>query len=355
MIRYTKGNLLDADVEALVNTVNTVGVMGKGIALMFKEAFPENYKAYREACRNGDVRIGRMFVTRRQELLGPKWIINFPTKEHWRGASRIEWVRAGLEDLRRVIEEEGIRSVAIPPLGCGNGKLDWSIVRSEIENSLAQLKGVEVVAYEPTSTYRNVVKRTGVEKLTPARALIAEMIRRYGVLGMSCSILEAQKIAWFLERTLERQESDNPLKLRFTANKYGPYSDRLRHLLNSLDGSYLHCEKRLADAGPMDTIWFDDDKRDYVQAYLRGPDGAPYCRVLEVASELIEGFETPYGLELLATVDWLLEQGCEPDIDAVREGLDNWPNGRSSADRKNRLFDDRVLGLALERLCPAST
>src|SRR5688572_6015506 len=120
MIRFTQGNLLDARVDAVVNTVNTVGVMGKGIALMFKERFPENFKAYETACNAGEVVIGRMFVSPGVELDGPRWIINFPTKKHWRHPTKIDWIRSGLESLKHVIREKNIKSIAIPPLGCGN-------------------------------------------------------------------------------------------------------------------------------------------------------------------------------------------------------------------------------------------
>ena len=148
MMRFTQGNLLDAPVDAVVNTVNTVGVMGKGIALMFKERYPENYKAYAAACKAGEVAVGRMFVTPGVELNGPRWIINFPTKQDWRRPSRLEWVVSGLEDLKEVIREKSIRSIAIPPLGCGNGGLDWRVVRPVVEASLGELVGVEVVIYE---------------------------------------------------------------------------------------------------------------------------------------------------------------------------------------------------------------
>ncbi len=158
MIRYTRGNLLEADAEALVNTVNTVGVMGKGLALMFKEAFPENRRLYEAACKRGEVRVGRMFITERSGLLGPRWIINFPTKEHWRHRSREEWIEHGLADVRRIIEEKGIRSVAVPPLGCGNGGLEWPVVRPLIESALGGLEGVEVLVYEPTRRYQAVVR-----------------------------------------------------------------------------------------------------------------------------------------------------------------------------------------------------
>lgn len=166
MIRFTTGNLLDAQTDAVVNTVNTVGVMGKGIALMFKEAFPANFREYAAACERGEVRTGRMFVTERPAIVGPpRWIINFPTKENWRAKSRIEWVVDGLSDLVKVIREKDIRSIAVPPLGCGNGGLDWNDVRPLIEQRLAGLEDVDVVVYEPTKEYPNVAKRADVAKL----------------------------------------------------------------------------------------------------------------------------------------------------------------------------------------------
>jgi O-acetyl-ADP-ribose deacetylase (regulator of RNase III) len=350
MIRYTEGNLLEADVEALVNTVNTVGVMGKGIALMFKEAFPENRRLYEAACKRGELRVGRMFVTQRPGLVGPRWIINFPTKEHWRGQSREQWIREGLADLRRVVEENRIRSIALPPLGCGNGGLEWSAVRTLIEGALRDLESVDVVVYEPSRRYQNVAKRTGVEKLTPARALIAELVRRYWILGFECSMLEIHKLAWFLERELTALGIDNPLDLRFAADRYGPYADRLRHLLESLDGSYLRSEVRVADAKPTDVIAFDDTKKDRVAAYLR-TEAADYLPALEQTTRRIEGFESPLGMELLATVDWLLaREGRRPQLDDIKAGLAAWPGGQAARDRKLRILDDRLLGLALQRL-----
>jgi O-acetyl-ADP-ribose deacetylase (regulator of RNase III) len=153
MIRFASGNLLDSDAEALVNAVNTVGVMGKGIALMFKKAFPDNYRAYRVACNEGKVNVGHMFVYERAAAGSPRWIINFPTKMHWRNPSRLEWIREGLQDLRRVARKHEIRSIAIPPLGAGLGGLDWNDVRREIEQAFSDFDGVDVIVYEPTDTY----------------------------------------------------------------------------------------------------------------------------------------------------------------------------------------------------------
>jgi O-acetyl-ADP-ribose deacetylase (regulator of RNase III) len=351
MLTFRQGNLLQAPVEALVNTVNTVGVMGKGIALMFKEAFPANFRAYEEACKRKEVRIGKMFVTENLALEGPHWLINFPSKKHWRQPSKLEWIVEGLQDLRRVIEEKKITSIALPPLGCGNGGLDWNEVRPEIEKALRPLESVDVVVFEPTEKYQNVAKPTGVSILTPARALVAEMARRYWVLGIECTYLEVQKLCWFLERTIQQLGIEDPLDLRFSADKYGPYSDRLWHLLNGLDGSYLHCDKRLSDAGPSDMIWFDEDRRPYLEMYLKQSEQRPLQEVLDRTAALIDGFESPLGMELLATVDWLIQrEGCEASLPGIREGLARWPAGPDAAERKLRLFNDRLIGLALERL-----
>lgn len=351
MLHYTKGNLLEAEAEALVNTVNTVGVMGKGIALMFKDAFPENNKIYAKACKDKKVNVGHMFVTQRSDMLGPKWIVNFPTKKHWRQPTKIEWVSSGLKDLVQFIHDNKVKSIAIPPLGSGNGGLEWTDVRNLIEVSLADLHDVDILVYEPTPRYQNVAKRKGVQKLTPARALIAELVRQYWVLGIECTLLEIQKLAWFLERNIEQFASDNPLNLQFEANKFGPYANRLDHLLDALDGSYLHCDKRIADAGPTDIIRFEDSKKDHVQSYLKSSIAKPYVKALESTSALIDGFESPLGLELLATVDWLIvKEDCAANLESVKCCLKNWPGGAESAKRKQKLFDDRLLSLALDRL-----
>ena len=351
MIRWTQGNLLEADVEAVVNTVNTKGIMGKGIALMFKERFPGNFEAYARACKNEEVRIGKMLVTESKELFGPKWIINFPTKTHWRVKTRLEWVEHGLRDLVRVINEKKIRSIAVPPLGCGNGGLDWSDVRPLIAGALASIEGLDTILYEPTTKYQNVAKRKGVDKLTPARALVAEMVRRYCLLGIECSVLEVQKLAWFLERGVWHLQVEDPLDFQFTANRYGPYSHKLNKLLDGLDGSYLGCEKRLADAGPYDRIWFNESKKDRVSAYFASDEGKSYQGVLGWASTIIDGFESPLGMELLATVDWLVQkQGVEPTIHGVQQGLRKWEGGPDAGRRKLKILDERLISIALDQL-----
>jgi len=351
MINYTKGNLLDSKTEALVNTVNEVGVMGKGIALMFKDAFPENYKQYVAACKKGEVKVGHVFATRNDDLLGSKWIINFPTKKDWRNASQLEWIHGGLADLVRFIKENNIHSIAIPPLGCGNGGLDWPQVKKEIENSLSAIKGLETTVYIPTDEYMNAPKASGVNILNPARALIAELIRRYSLPGIACTHLEIQKLVFFLQEKIKEANLNNPFNLEFKAYIYGPYSPNLKHLLTSLDGSFLHCRKRLSDAKPSEPIMFDYARKDELEAYLQTKAFEPYNEVLETTTKMIDGFESPFGMELLSTVYWLLRfDKVQPTLDSVRKGLSTWGGNPSFAQRKQKLFDDKTLNLALDHL-----
>ena len=357
MIRYTQGNLLEADADALINTVNTVGVSGKGIALMFKERFPGNFRAYQIASKAGQLSPGGLFITERQDMLRPRFIINFATKQHWRHPSRLDWISQGLATLRNEIQARRIRSVAIPPLGAGNGGLDWGDVRPLIEEALAGLD-CEVTVYQPTGAYQNVVKRNGVEKLTPARALMAEMIRRYEVLGFDCSILEAQKLAWFLSNSITELSLPNPIEDAFTAQRYGPYSDPVRHLLDSLDGSYLTCERRIADARPFDPIRFRHDRQQTIAAYLTSPGSIPYRPALDAASEVVDGFQSPHGLEVLATVDWLHRRsGVALEGGAMMAAIASWPGPQGAAARKARAFTRHHVQAGvdhLRRLQPAA-
>ena len=229
--------------------------------------------------------------------------------------------------------------MAIPPLGCGNGGLEWSQVRREIELALSDLEGVTVLVFAPTSDYQNTAKREGLETLTPARSLVAELVRRYSVLGLDCTNLEVQKLAWFMQRVISKRGLPDPLDLNYTAHKFGPYADNLRHLLNGLDGSYLHCEKRLSDAGPLDLVWFDDSRRSTVAAFRATDECQPYRDALEETAGIIDGFESPLGMELLATVDWIAgKMRCELSLPAVKEGLNNWPGGADAALTSDRRF-----------------
>ena len=204
--------------------------------------------------------------------------------------------------------------------------------------------------YEPTKRYYNVAKRRRVKHLTVPRALITELIRRYCWISTDCTILEAQKLGWFIDRGLNDLSHDNPMKLDFEAQYHGPYSHRLTRLLESLDGSYLRCSKRLPDATPGEFIWFDKKRSEELANYILGMD-QHYRDALDWASEIIKGFESAYGLELLASTDWLIKaKGIEPTTEAIMGGLRAWPAGTQSSQRKAGLFDPEEVGTALEQL-----
>jgi hypothetical protein len=275
--------------------------------------------------------------------------VNFPTNQHWRNPAQMAWIQDGLQDLRAWLQAQQVSSIAIPPLGAGNGGLPWPEVKQAIETALGDLD-IDILLYEPSSQYQNVAKRGGVAELTPARALIAELVRRYWFLGMECSLLEIQKLAWFLARVIGRNPLGDPLQLQFKAHRYGPYANNLTHLLNAMDGSYLQSDKRIPDSKPFDVIWFNEAKKQELAVYLN-TEAKAFLPILEQTTALIDGFESPYGMELLATVDWLMaEEGCAPTVSALRDGLHRWPAGTLWGERKARLFDDRSLQIALTRL-----
>ncbi|NMH17579.1 Appr-1-p processing protein, partial [Tepidiphilus sp. B18-69] len=244
MIEFTSGDILKSEADALVNTVNCVGVMGRGIALQFKNAFPENFKAYEAACKREAVQPGRMFVFETGQLTPPRFIINFPTKRHWRGKSRIEDIEAGLVDLARVIREKGIHSIAIPPLGSGLGGLDWSEVRPRIERALEQLEDVHVLVFEPfgAPTTDKMAHVREVPTMTAGRAALVELIHRYlgGLLDPFVTLLEVHKLMYFM------QEAGEPLRLKYVKAPYGPYAENLRHVLRTVEG---HLIAGYADGG----------------------------------------------------------------------------------------------------------
>lgn len=298
-IKITQGDLLKQDeVDAIVNTVNCVGVMGKGIALQFKNKWPENFRAYAAACIAKEVRPGRMFVFDSGGLVKPNYIINFPTKDHWRGKSRIEFIHDGLQDLVATVTRLGVRSIAIPPLGCGNGGLDWSDVRPLIESVFARLPDVEVRLFEPSGSPgpKQMDVRTQRPRMTPGRAAILKVLDTYRALEYGLSRIEVQKLAYFL------QEAGEDLNLAFVKHNYGPYSEKLRHALNRMEGHFI-CGVGdgvvEAEIEPLaDALHEADD-------FLAEGSHADLARRVERVSRLIEGFQSPYGMELLATVHWV--------------------------------------------------
>jgi len=302
----TNGDLLDADVDALVNTVNTVGVMGKGIALQFKNAFPDNFKNYENACKRNKIVLGRMFVFELNRLFKPHWIVNFPTKDHWRSRSLIKYLAAGLDDLRIVIADLGISSIAIPPLGCGNGGLNWNEVRPLIEDKLQGL-AIDVHLYAPVGapSAADMTVSTPRPPLTAGKAAMLAMLDRYSRVALGASLIEVQKLMYFL------QEAGEPLHLQYQPMRYGPYADNLRHVLKAVEGHYLQGfgdgSARVPDAEPIRVLPGCADEA--IQQIKDKPTEQRVERVLRLA----RGFESAYGLELLATTHYV----------ATRDDLDD--------------------------------
>jgi O-acetyl-ADP-ribose deacetylase (regulator of RNase III) len=340
MIKRVKGNILEAKTEALVNTVNTVGVMGRGIALQFKQAFPENYKAYRKACERGEVQIGKMFIFDLGQLFKPRYIINFPTKKHWRQKSKMEYIEKGLKALVEEIKKLGIRSIAIPPLGCGLGGLNWREVYKRIESACGEIPNVEVIIYEPQDI--SMIKNTKVNTLPPrmtfGRAALLCLMNHYleAKLEFTITLLEIHKLMYFL------QEAGEPLKLKYVKGPYGPYAENLRHVLKRIEGHFITGFGDGAE-DPYKEIKYKQKALEKAEFFLKQKPDTLYG--VKRVKEMIEGFETPYGLELLSSVHWLASH--EKNATSVKEiirGIANWN------ERKQKLFRPEHIEVAWNRL-----
>lgn len=335
MIEFKTGDILKADAEALVNTVNCVGIMGRGVALQFKNEFPENFKAYAAACAREEVQPGKMFVFETRMLMNPKFIINFPTKRHWKGKSRMEDIDSGLKALVEVIRNFSIRSIAIPPLGSGLGGLDWTDVRPRIEAALRGVNDLNVIIFEPNSA-PVATRSRDVPAMSLGRAALVVLMHRYlgGLMDPFVTLLEIHKLMYFI------QEAGEPLRLQYAKAPYGPYAENLRHVLHAIEG---HLVAGYSDGGDApdkqielvpgalkDAELFLKDKKETVSRFDR-------------VGKLVEGFETPFGLELLATVHWVVtrEKAASPE-DAVSK-VYAW------SERKKR-FSPRQIGIAFETL-----
>lgn len=333
MIKSVTGNIFESQAEALINTVNTVGVMGKGIALQFKERFPNNYDAYRKACKDQKVVVGSMFVTAINQIDGPSWIINFPTKQHWKGSSKYEYIEEGLEDLVNVINELGIRSIAIPPLGAGHGGLQWAQVKQMILGKLSDLP-VDIELYEPSFQPKIETKKESVG-LTKARALILAMIKHYQVLGFETTHLEIQKLAYFLQRM-----GQSDLRLQYKKYNYGPFAFNLQHLLSHIEGSYLQGNTRIMDSRPLDSVQLIPEKISEIDSFIQDKTSEQDQKRLARVAELIEGFESPFGMELLSTVDWSFanEHGALDNNDVLIKAVRGWNERKSETMSKDMIL-----------------
>lgn len=335
MIEFKTGDILREDVEALVNTVNCVGIMGRGIALQFKNDFPENFKAYETACAREEVQPGKMFVFESRTLTNPKFIINFPTKRHWRGKSRMEDIESGLRALVEEIQTRGIRSIAIPPLGSGLGGLNWADVRRRIVAALEGLGDTQVIVFEPSSAPVATRSRE-VPNMTPGRAALVVLMHRYlgGLMDPFVTLLEVHKLMYFM------QEAGEPLRLQYAKAPYGPYAENLRHVLRAVEG---HLVSGYSDGGdaPDKQIELVPGAVKDAEAFLA--DKHETADRFDRVGKLVEGFETPFGLELLATVHWVASRESATSAEDATAKVYAWN------DRKKH-FSARQIGIAFEAL-----
>lgn len=325
-MKYIKDNLLDSKAQALVNTVNTMGIMGKGIALQFKERFPQNFKIYAAACKKGEVRIGQMFVVKENTLDGEKIIINFPTKKEWFKKSQYSYIEEGLIDLVRVIKEYNIQSIALPPLGSGNGGLDWEKVKKIMIAYLEPLQGIEIMVYEPNTAVKEILQKEEQKKdvkLTPGRAMLLYALFQYEKLGETASVFAANKLAYFL------QKSGEPLRLQFVPYTYGPYAQAIEKVLYALNGKYLTGMEQMS-AKPFEPLKLNQERYKEVGEYINTNLTSEQKRRLDNLFRIITGFESTLSLEILASVHYLLNESPGLTKEDLLHKIQSWNDRKKS-------------------------
>ncbi|RKN82853.1 type II toxin-antitoxin system antitoxin DNA ADP-ribosyl glycohydrolase DarG [Ulvibacterium marinum] len=337
MIQFKKGDIFESDATALVNTVNTVGIMGKGIALQFKKRFPNNYKVYREAWKNKELAIGKLLVVEDESLLkGKQYIINFPTKTTWKKPSEYEYIEKGLNELVKILPNYPIQSIAIPPLGSGNGGLNWNNVKEIIISKLNGLD-IEVTVYEPSTKIKEELKKERV-KLTEARAMLLFMLYQLVKNGEFVSEFSSEKICYFLQKF----GAEKYFRLKYQPNFYGPYSGKARYLLNVLNGSYLMGYNGMDKKPFEELILVPDGEKDVKEFLNRNPE---IKEIAYRANKFLSGFYSDFGLELLSTIDFISQEKNSFDREVVKAELEKW------SDRKRTLFsNDDYLDIALGHL-----
>lgn len=331
MIHYVTGDILESNAQALVNTVNTAGVMGKGIALQFKKAYPNNFYAYQKACKQGDIAIGKLFVTKDSNLnSGEKTIVNFPTKKDWRKPSEYGFIEQGLDHLIRIIEEQNIESIAIPPLGAGNGGLEWERVKKILEQKL-NLPSVDIFIYQPSHTIKEHLKKERV-KLTEGRALLLYVLFDLVGNGEYVSEFSSEKICYFLQKFGARKY----LKLHFTPNFYGPYSGKVRYVLNYLNGSYIMGYSDMSKK-PFEPLNLISDGYDDVKSYIES--NPELIEITKKTTEFLTGFYSDFALELLSSIDFIISKNNTFDKQIITQKLSEW-NGRKRSLFSNHEYID---------------
>ncbi|MDR3260084.1 MAG: macro domain-containing protein [Fusobacteriaceae bacterium] len=331
ILEYIKGNILESTAQALVNTVNTVGIMGKGIALQFKRAYPNNFKHYAEACKNDGIGIGKLFVSIDRNLIsGEKIIINFPTKKDWKKPSEYEYIELGLNDLIEVIKKYSIKSIAIPPLGAGNGGLNWATVKKMIEDKLSPLD-IKVYIYEPTKEIKEYLKNERV-KLTDSRAMLLFVLYDLVGQGEFVSEFSSEKVCYFLQKFGAKKY----FNLNYEPKYYGPYSGTVKRLLYVLNGSYIMGYSDM-NKKPFDPLLLvTDGYKDVVEYIEKNKDLQKICNI---TTECLSGFYSDFALELLSSVDYIVDKEKTFDKDIIKKKLEEWSKRKTDMFSNSRYID----------------
>lgn len=337
MIYYKKGNILESQAEALVNTVNTQGIMGKGIALQFKKEFPKNHKIYQEAYKRDELAIGKLLIVEDSSFMtGKKMIINFPTKTTWRKPSEYQYIENGLDELVKILPKYQIKSIALPPLGSGNGGLNWEKVKSIIQKKLASLS-IDIYIYEPSTQIQEILKKERVQ-LTDARAMLLSVLYELVQNGEFVSEFSSEKICYFLQRFGAKEY----FKLNYSPNFYGPYSGKVKYVINYLNGSYIMGYSAM-DKKPFDPLYLVPDGIEKVEEYIKSK--PELLKIVKETKDFLEGFYSDFALELLSTVDYITFKEQIFELEKVKASLNNW------SDRKRTLFsNDRFVNISLDHI-----
>lgn len=338
MIHMKSGDILAANTEAIVNTVNCVGVMGKGIALQFKMKYPENFQIYKKTCDQGRMIVGKVLVFEQNTFANPKYIINFPTKRHWKAKSTIQDIRKGLDSLVAEVKRLKIKSIAIPALGSGLGGLDWLQVKSIIVDAFSTFNDIEILLYEPhySPSVQNIEVNTKKPKITLTKALLIKLMQTYQALGYSHTLLEIQKLLYFININLQSE-----LGFNFRKSNYGPYASSINHLLQDMENHYT---RGFGDRVQKAEVRLMENSIEKADIFLQGKD--KYIENIKNIKKLVDGFETPFGMELLSTVHWVATKECynNPTNEEIIKKVHQWNS------RKQKLFQPYHINMAIARL-----
>jgi O-acetyl-ADP-ribose deacetylase (regulator of RNase III) len=341
-IFYKKGNLFESNAEAIVNTVNCVGIMGKGVALEFKKRWPDNYAEYKKLCQEKKIRPGHVFVFDtcddlfKEENVPHRYLINFPTKDHWRSKSKFSYIDDGLDDFIIQLQKLNIKTVALPPLGCGNGGLDWTEVKMLLEEKLSFVDDIDFYIYGPKEDI-SIPEHESIpsSEMTKARAILVKTISELELyFGGYLTRISLQKIVYFL------QVMGFDYGMSFSRNTHGPYSEELHEAFKAMDKqgfivNYISDEPRIkVPAGALADAF----------AFLETNGSTQDNNKVQKLSLLIEGYESPFGMELLSSVHYLVEHENLTGIDQIIDAVKSWN------DHKNNQFSDDAIKVAHQRL-----